>query len=112
MAHRRLLSLSGKKPTSFIHLVPPRRLFCSRQLDTLTSQVMATPSTGTRLRLVAHNTEQKIHMQVIFFGKMSSPCCSLTYATDVLCVNEVLELKVLHLWTLLLLEKKWHCKYS
>ncbi|GBM73993.1 hypothetical protein AVEN_21146-1 [Araneus ventricosus] len=52
MAHRRLLS--GKKPTSFMSLVPRRRLFYSRQLDTLTSLTMAAPSTGTRLRLMAH----------------------------------------------------------
>ncbi|GBM07072.1 hypothetical protein AVEN_177045-1 [Araneus ventricosus] len=36
-----------------MRLVPPRRLHCSRQLDTLTSLAMSAPPTGTRL--VAHS---------------------------------------------------------
>ncbi|GBM82808.1 hypothetical protein AVEN_20252-1, partial [Araneus ventricosus] len=44
----------SKKPTSFTRLVPPRRLYFSLQLDTLTSLAMAAPSTGTRL--VAHSS--------------------------------------------------------
>ncbi|GBN40700.1 hypothetical protein AVEN_90621-1 [Araneus ventricosus] len=45
-----------KKPKViwFMRLLPHRRLFCSRQLDSLTSLAIAAPSTGTRLRLVVH----------------------------------------------------------
>ncbi|GBN65537.1 Dynein heavy chain 5, axonemal [Araneus ventricosus] len=66
MAHRRLLSLSGKDPRR--SRVFNRLVFshCSRQLDTLTSLAMAAPSTGTRLRLVAHKTKESERIDVNF----------------------------------------------
>ncbi|GBN05349.1 hypothetical protein AVEN_176546-1 [Araneus ventricosus] len=59
MAHRRLLSLSGKNPrrscVSYRVLVS---YYCSRQLDPLTSLAMAEPSTATLLRLLDHNSNK------------------------------------------------------